>query len=108
MAAAKPKFLDHQVPVVRILEQPELSPAQLTQVLREINDRQFGAVLQVLIEAKFKAESMLRDDSVMVSAGKVTYYMGWVAYSDYTIGSLLRLRELTAQSELEPHPGPQD
>jgi hypothetical protein len=94
------------VPVVRILEQPELAEDELRQVLREINDRQFNAVLQILLEAKLKAEAMLRDDSVMVSPGRSSYFMGWVCYSDYTLAELIRLRSRpeVERSSLEPGP----
>ena len=96
------------VPVVRILEAPELEPEVLPQVLREINQRQWTAISQVLIEAKYKAESMLRNDSVFDSPGKVSYYQGWVAYADYLIGSLQSLRATQElQEPLAPEPGPE-
>jgi hypothetical protein len=96
------------VPVVRILEAPELEPDVLPSVLREINERQWAAIIQVLIEAKYKAESMLRNDAVFDSHGKVSYYQGWVAYGDYLIGSLETLRETEPIVMLtEPEPGPE-
>jgi hypothetical protein len=104
---ANPFGTPYQVPVVRILDTPELEPEQIPDVLREINDRQFGCVLQVLVEAKFKAEAMLRNDEVMSSHGKVTFYQGWVAYADYVIGSLQGLRSRPAQERPEREPGPE-
>jgi hypothetical protein len=96
------------VPVIRILEAPELDPDALLSVLREINDRQWAAVAQVLIEAKYKAESMLRNDAVFDSPGKVSYYQGWVAYADFVIGSLESLRTHQPLEEFqEPEPGPE-
>jgi hypothetical protein len=93
--------------VVRILEAAELEPDVLPGVLREINERQWAALLQVLVEAKYKAESMLRNDAVFDSPGKVSYYQGWVAYADYLLGSLDALRaEESARSLQEPMPGP--
>jgi hypothetical protein len=95
------------VPVVRILEAPELEPNTLPSVLREINHRQWAAIIQVAVEAKYKAESMLRDDSVFDSPGKVSYYQGWVAYADYLIGSLETLRQAEPlEVPAEPEPGP--
>jgi hypothetical protein len=96
------------VPVVRILEAPELEPEVLPSVLREINERQWAAINQVLIEAKYKAESMLRNDAVFESFGKVSYYQGWVAYADYLISSLASLRAAAPIEMLqEPEPGPE-
>jgi hypothetical protein len=96
------------VPVIRILESPELEPETLPSVLREINDRQWAAIAQVLIEAKYKAESMLRNDAVFDSPGKVSYYQGWVAYADYVIGSLEGLRAQEPVIVLnDPEPGPE-
>ena len=95
-----------QAPVVRIVETPELPPEEVPQVLREINDRQFGCVLQVLIEAKYKAEAMLRNDEIMGEHGKVTFFQGWVAYSDYIIGSLIGLRTPQKVEREQVQPGP--
>ena len=92
--------------MVRILDGPELGNEELTQVLREINDRQWAAYRQVLIEAKFKAEAMLRNDAIFDSHGKVTYYQGWVAYADYVISSFEALRERSSEPEPELHAGP--
>ena len=103
---ANPFGSPYQVPVVRLLETPELEPEQVPEILREINDRQFGCVLQVLLEAKFKAESMLRDDSVMNSHGRMAFYQGWVAYADYVIGSLAGLRSRMTLERPEREPGP--
>jgi len=95
------------VPVIRLLETPELPPEQVPDILREINDRQFGCVLQVLIEAKYKAEAMLRNDEIMNEHGKVTFYQGWVTYADYVIGSLEGLRARQPAQRQEAQPGPE-
>lgn len=94
--------------LIRIIEveAPSISPEQVPDLLREINNRQFGAVLEVLIEAKFKAEAMLRNDTVFDSLGRSTYYQGWVAYADYVISSLERLRTEQRQQPEERHAGP--
>lgn len=94
------------MPVVRLLETPEIAPEQIPEILREINDRQFGTVVQVLVEAKYKAEAMLRNDEIMDSPGKVTFYQGWVAYADYVIGSLQGLRQRPVLERPEQRPGP--
>jgi hypothetical protein len=96
------------VPVVRLSEGPELAPEVLPQVLREINPRQYAAIIQVMVEAKYKAEAMLRNDAVFDSPGKVSYYQGWVAYADYLIGSLEVLRtQEPLEVGPEPEPGPE-
>ena len=61
--------------------------------LLEGDDRQWQAVREMLIEAKFKAESMLRDEKVMEHHGKLAFYSGWVAYADYVLAGLERARE---------------
>lgn len=97
-----------KVPVVRLLEVPEFAEEQLPEILREINERQWNAVLQVLIEAKYKAEAMLRNDEVMDSHGKVAFYQGWVSYSDYIIGSFNRLRTQQTPERERAREGPAD
>jgi hypothetical protein len=105
---ANPFGSPYQVPVVRIVESPELEPEKIPEVLREINDRQFGCVLQVLIESKYKAEAMLRNDEVMHSHGRIAFYQGWVAYADYVIGSLSGLRSRPSQERPERELGPEN
>jgi hypothetical protein len=96
------------VPVVRILEPPQLTPEELPSLLREINERQWGAVLEVLIEAKMKAEAVLRNDTVFDSIGRSTFYQGWVAYADHIIGSLVSLRSQQASAQEQRQPGPEE
>jgi hypothetical protein len=93
--------------VVRVSDSIDFDPEVLPSVLREINSRQWAAIAQVMIEAKYKAEAMLRNDAVFDSPGKVSYYQGWVAYADYLIGSLEVLREPSPlETPAEPEPGP--
>jgi len=99
--------LAKEVPIVRILEVAEYPLELIPQILREINDRQWGCVLQLLVEAKIKAESMLRNDSVFDSPGKVAFYSGWIAYSDYVLSSLETLRSQQAEIGGGPRPGPE-
>jgi hypothetical protein len=80
------------VPIVRVQEQKEMPGSELVSVLRELNPRQWQATSQLLIEAKYKAESMLRDPSVIASATQTAYYVGWVTYADFVLSSFEQLR----------------
>jgi hypothetical protein len=80
------------VPIVRVLEQKEMPGQELVSVLRELNPRQWQATSQLLIEAKYKAESMLRDPAVIASAQQTAYYVGWVTYADFVLSSFEQLR----------------
>jgi len=99
--------LAKEVPIVRILDVAEYPRELIPQILREINDRQWGCVLQLLVEAKTKAESMLRNDSVFDSPGKVAFYHGWAVYSDYILGQLEELRSEETKIQGGPRPGPE-
>lgn len=85
--------IDLTVVPVRIAEGPPIESEDIPGVLREINDRQFGAVKEVLIEAKLRSESLLRDEKIMSDHGRLAYYSGWVAYADYILANLEELRE---------------
>jgi len=100
--------LAKEVPIVRIVERADFAPELLPQILREINDRQWGAVQQVLIEAKFKAESMLRNDNVFEKPGLVAFYQGWSVYADYVISGLETLRSKPSEFHPGPEPGPEN
>jgi hypothetical protein len=80
------------VPIVRVQEARELPGQELVAALRDMPARQWQATLQLLIEAKFKAEAMLRDDKVISNPGQLAYYTGWVTYSDFVISSFEGLR----------------
>jgi hypothetical protein len=80
------------VPVVRVLEQKEMPGQELVNVLRELGPRQWAATLQLLVEGKFKAESMLRDERVIASPSLTAYYTGWTVYADFVISSFESLR----------------
>ena len=80
------------VPIVRVLEEKELPGVELVSALRDMPPRQWQATLQLLIEGKYKAESMLRDERVIASPTLTAYYVGWVAYVDFVIGSFESLR----------------
>jgi hypothetical protein len=80
------------VPIVRVVEGKEMPGHELVSVLRELNPRQWQATSQLLIEAKYKAESMLRDPAVIANATQTAYYVGWVTYADFVLSSFETLR----------------
>ena len=92
------------VPVVRVQEQKEMPGAELVSVLREMNPRQWQATSQLLIEAKYKAESMLRDPQVVSNPGQLAYYTGWVTYADFVLSSFEQLRAGDAAGRPEEEP----
>lgn len=97
-----------KVPVVRILDNlPEVEEHLRPQILREINDRQWSCVRDVVIEAKYKAEELLRNDEVFKDPGKVAFYLGFAAYADYTLASLELLRRKPTEVHPGPEPGPE-
>jgi hypothetical protein len=80
------------VPIVRVVEGQEIPGVELVATLKEMNSRQWGAMLQLLIEAKYKAESMLRDPAVIANPSQLAYYSGWAVYADFVISSFEQLR----------------
>lgn len=72
---------------------------QLTDTFRELSTRQYEAFKQLLIEAKFKSEAMLRDDAVASDPGRLAYYAGWISYADYVLASFETYREATSPIE---------
>jgi hypothetical protein len=80
------------VPIVRVQEQKELPGQELVDAMRDMPPRQWQATLQLLTEAKYKAESMLRDPAVIASSQQTAYYVGWVTYADFVLSSFETLR----------------
>lgn len=80
--------------VVRVVESPKdiQDEEQLTDTFRDLSERQYNAMKQLLLEGKFKSEAMLRDENVASDPGKLAYYTGWVAYADYVISSFESFR----------------
>jgi hypothetical protein len=74
---------------------------ELVDVLRELNPRQWQATSQLLIEAKYKAESMLRDPAVIANPSQLAYYTGWLTYADFVLSSFETLRAGDAGSRPE-------
>ena len=87
---------------VRIVEGPPIETEDIPSILCELNDRQFGAVREVLIEAKLRSESLIRDEKVVSDHGRLAYYAGWVAYADYILANLEALREKGKEIENFP------
>jgi hypothetical protein len=89
----RPERIPVIVPVLQIVDDiTELAFEQLPGVLAEIDKRHWGAIRQVLIEAKMKAEAMLRNDEIIKNAQLSSYYQGWVNYADYILANLEGLR----------------
>jgi hypothetical protein len=98
----RPETIPAVVPVLQIVDDiTELAFEQLPGVLAEIDKRHWGAIRQVLIEAKMKAEAMLRNDEIIKNSQLSSYYQGWVNYADYILANLegLRAGEIPASSE---------
>jgi hypothetical protein len=83
---------------VRIMEGPLVETEDIPSILRELNDRQFSAIREVLIEAKYKAAAQTRDEKVVSDHGRLAFFTGWVAYADYILASLEELRERARES----------
>jgi hypothetical protein len=95
-------FRNSSPPFVRVVEEGrvELSREQLAQALQDMPPRQWDAVKQLLLEAKFKCESQLRDESVISDSGRLAYYTGWLAYADYVLAGFVSIRSaVQAESE---------
>jgi hypothetical protein len=81
------------IPVVQVVDNAdELTFEQLPGVLAEIDQRHWGAIRQVLIEAKLKAEVMLRGEEIIKVPQLSAYYQGWVNYADYILANFEGLR----------------
>src|SRR4029077_14158839 len=65
---------------------------KLSELLQEIDDRHWGVVRQLLIEAKVKGESMLRSDQVISNPGLLAFWTGSVNYADYVLANFEGLR----------------
>jgi hypothetical protein len=86
-------FRPEQLPVVQVVDNiDELAFEQLSGVLAEIDKRHWGAIRQVLIEAKLKAEAMLRGEDIIKQPQLCAYYQGWVNYADYILANFEGLR----------------
>lgn len=86
-------FRPENLPVVQVVDDTdELAFEQLPGVLAEIDKRHWGAIRQVLIEAKLKAEAMLRGEDIIKQPQLSAYYQGWVNYADYVLANFEGLR----------------
>jgi hypothetical protein len=80
--------------IVVIVSDPlgEVPQAEIPGVLREIDDRHWNVIRQLLVEAKLRAEMQLRNDEILKNPALASHYQGWVNYADYVLGSLEALR----------------
>lgn len=97
---------EEPLPVVQIREGLQVESARIPDILHELSDRQYAVVREILIEAKFKAESMLRDDKILSDHGRLAYYTGWIAYADYCLASMEELRQGQAPAKDLPEEYP--
>jgi hypothetical protein len=83
--------------------EPELSPEELADAIRDLSPKAYGAVKQMLLEAKYKAESLLRDEAVATEHGRLAYLAGFASYADYVIANYETWRN-TPHDQLFPEP----
>jgi hypothetical protein len=82
-------------PVVHVsVEREDLPEDELVEIFRSFSPSQWRAIRQLLVEAKTKSETMVRDDSVVGSHGKLAFHSGMVAYSDYILSSFEALHSV--------------
>ena len=79
---------------IKVYEQPELDGKSLADAMRDLPPRQWQAILQLLIEAKYKSEALLRDEKVASDHGRLAFLAGFAAYADYVIASFEGLRNV--------------
>ena len=81
-------------PIVVVAADPlrEVPQAEIPAILREIDDRHWSAIRQLLIEAKVQSEMQLRADQILSNPALVAHYQGWANCSDFILGSLEALR----------------
>jgi|SRR5215469_13144678 len=79
---------------VKVYEQPELDGKSLADAMRDLPPRQWQAILQLLIEAKYKSEALLRDEKVASDHGRLAFLVGFAAYADYVIASFEAFRNV--------------
>ena len=89
---------------VRVGEYEELDSATLVNRLRDMPLAQWQATKQLLLEAKYKSEALLRDEKVVSDHGRMAFLAGFAAYADYVIASFETLRA-TPHPEDFPEPG---
>jgi len=85
---------ESKLPIVQIIdnEQTYVKQAEIPDLLREIDDRHWNVVRQLLIEAKMRAESMLAREDIVGNAQMLSHYSGWFAYASYVFANLDGLR----------------
>src|SRR4029077_1149275 len=97
-------FRPESTPVVQVGDVGEEFPfEQVSELLQEIDDRHWGVVRQLLIEAKIKGESMLRSDQVISNPGMLAYWSGCVNYADYVLANFEGLRTGLIDTGTDPN-----
>jgi hypothetical protein len=89
--------------LVIVHEDAELSPEELLNALRDLPPKGYQAVKQMLLEAKYKAESLLRDEAAASDHGRLAYLAGFASYADYVLANLETWRN-TPHEEDFPEP----
>lgn len=93
------------LPIVQIRgDEEEVPQEQLHGVLAEIDNRHWGVIRQLLIEAKIKAESYLRSDEIVGNPSLSAYYLGQVAQVDYILANFEGLRAGLLGTDQAPQP----
>lgn len=89
--------------LIVVREEEELSPEELADAIRDLTPRGYVAIKQMLLEAKLKSESLLRDEKVATDHGRLAYLTGFASYADYVIANLEAWRN-TPHDEDFPEP----
>ncbi len=89
--------------LVVVNEGEELPQDELVGAVQDLSSRAYGAVKQVLLEAKYKAEAELRDVAIASDHGRLAYLAGFSAYADYVIANFESWRN-TQHDEAFPDP----
>lgn len=84
-------------------DQEELAPEQLADAVRDLSPRAYQAIKQMLLEAKYKAEAVLRDEATVQDHGRLAYFTGFASYADYVIANLETWRSMPHEEDF-PEP----
>jgi len=97
-------FRPETTAVVQVGDVGEEFPFEkLSELLQEIDDRHWGVVRQLLIEAKIKGESMLRSDQIIGNSNLLAYWSGAVNYADYVLANFEGLRSGLIETGNDPN-----
>ena len=89
----RPKTESAVQPVVHLAtEQEDIPEDEVVEIFHNFSPKQYRAIKQLLVEAKLKSESLVRDESVASDHGRLAFNSGMVAYADYILASFEGLR----------------